>query len=104
MGATTTPKMRVAQSLLWTGITAAEASRQSGITEPSISKSALCQEIIEVVRIAKMQIANDTVSTDNALLAFFENSLLIPGHHAEVLLASRPAKRFMRLQKGTASC
>lgn len=53
MSARISAEMKVAQELLRQGLSAAEASRQSGISESAISKSAVCQAIIAEVK--KMQ-------------------------------------------------
>ena len=46
MGALVSAEMKKAQKLLQQGLTAAEASRKSGISESSISQSKECQAII----------------------------------------------------------
>lgn len=46
MGARISAEMKRAQELLRGGLSAAEASRQSGISESAISKSETCQAII----------------------------------------------------------
>lgn len=47
MGARTSQEMLIAQSFLRQGLTAYAAAKQSGITQSAISRSRVCQQIIE---------------------------------------------------------
>lgn len=82
-------EMKNAQALLWTGVTAYRAAKDSGISEGSISKSAVCREIIRAVRKAVEICETDTESSDADLVDLFTNELCMPDHHAQLHIGRR---------------
>jgi hypothetical protein len=82
-------EMKHAQTLLWTGVTAYRAAKDSGISEGSISKSTLCREIIQSVRKAVEILETDAEISDPALFDLFTNELCMPDHYATLHIDRR---------------
>lgn len=100
MGAKTSQEMRDAQSLLWSGVKPAEASRQTGISPSAISHSDICQEIIRAVKLARERLRSESEQSDTDLMDYFTGSLCIPEHHARTLLAGSKRQQPRRTKEG----
>ena len=92
MGARVSEEMRRAQRLLWGGHTAAQASRETGITESAISKSGMCRSIIQARKDAVALLEDDATSTREELYKRMVADLCIPDIYADQLLNDRSAR------------